>query len=128
MNKPNQLTQTDIRALLLFFAFILLYLLPGVYGHTPWKQDENYSFGIIHTMYETGNWLVTINAGQPFMEKPPLYYWTATSFIHLLSPWLPMHDAARTASLFFSVTNFSFFILLARRVLISKTLRTAEYG
>ncbi|MBD2795850.1 hypothetical protein ID856_04770 [Xenorhabdus sp. 18] len=116
MNKPNQLTQTDIRALLLFIAFILLYLLPGVYGHTPWKQDENYSFGIIHTMYETGNWLVTMNAGQPFMEKPPLYYWTATSFIHLLSPWLPMHDAARTASLFFSVINFSFFILLARRV------------
>ncbi|BET98257.1 ArnT family glycosyltransferase [Xenorhabdus taiwanensis] len=116
MNNPNKLTQTDIKALLLFIAFTLLYLLPGVYGHTPWKQDENYSFGIIHTMYETGNWLVTMNAGQPFMEKPPLYYWTATSFIHLLSHWLPMHDAARTASLFFSVINFSFFILLARRV------------
>ncbi|MDX8000103.1 hypothetical protein FE394_13020 [Xenorhabdus sp. Reich] len=116
MNNPNKLSQTDIKALLLFIVFILLYLLPGIYGHNPWKQDENYSFGIIQTMYETGNWLVTINAGQPFMEKPPLYYWTATTFIHLLSPWLPMHDAARTASLLFSIINFSFFILLARRV------------
>nr|WP_092517624.1 hypothetical protein [Xenorhabdus japonica] len=116
MNNPNKLSQTDIKALLLFITFMLLYLLPGIYGHTPWKQDENYSFGIIQTMYETGNWLVTMNAGQPFMEKPPLYYWTATSFIHLLSHWLTMHDAARTASLFFSVINFSFFILLARRV------------
>ncbi|MBI6548857.1 ArnT family glycosyltransferase [Xenorhabdus lircayensis] len=116
MNNPNKLSQTDIKALLLFIAFMLLYLLPGIYGHTPWKQDENYSFGIIQTMYETGNWLVTMNAGQPFMEKPPLYYWTATSFIYLLSHWLPMHDAARTASLFFSVINFSFFILLSRRV------------
>ncbi|PHM48623.1 dolichyl-phosphate-mannose-protein mannosyltransferase family protein [Xenorhabdus miraniensis] len=116
MNKPNKLTQTDIKALLLFLAFTLLYLLPGIYGHTPWKQDENYSFGIIQTMYETGNWLVPKNAGQPFMEKPPLYYWTATSFIHLLSSWLPMYDAARTATLFFSIINFSFFILLSRRV------------
>ncbi|WP_086108251.1 ArnT family glycosyltransferase [Xenorhabdus vietnamensis] len=116
MINKNKLSQADIKALLLFIAFMLLYLLPGIYGHTPWKQDENYSFGIIQTMYETGNWLVTMNAGQPFMEKPPLYYWTATSFIHLLSHWLPMHDAARTASLFFSVINFSFFILLARRV------------
>ncbi|OTA19863.1 dolichyl-phosphate-mannose-protein mannosyltransferase family protein [Xenorhabdus beddingii] len=117
MNNPNKLTHTDIKALLLFVTFTLLYLLPGVYGHTPWKQDENYSFGIIQTMYETGDWLVTMNAGQPFMEKPPLYYWTATSFVHLLSPWLPMHDAARTATLFFSAINFSFFILLSRRVL-----------
>ncbi|PHM39884.1 dolichyl-phosphate-mannose-protein mannosyltransferase family protein [Xenorhabdus mauleonii] len=116
MNNLNKLNQTDIKALLLFIAFMLFYLLPGIYGHTPWKQDENYSFGIIQTMYETGNWLVPINAGQPFMEKPPLYYWTATTFIHLLSPWLPMHDAARTASLLFSIINFSFFILLVRRV------------
>ncbi|WP_237386472.1 hypothetical protein [Xenorhabdus sp. Sc-CR9] len=116
MNNSNRLSQTDIKALLLFIVFMLLYLLPGIYGHNPWKQDENYSFGIIQTMYETGNWLVTINAGQPFMEKPPLYYWTATTFIHLLSPWLPMHDAARTASLLFSIINFSFFIFLARRV------------
>lgn len=106
--------------LLLFIGFLTLYLLPGIYSHSPWKQDENYSFGIIQTMYETGQWLVPSNAGEPFMEKPPLYYWVATLTSHLFSGFMPLYDAARTASLFFSVVNFSFFILLARRFFIAK--------
>lgn len=110
----------DRKVLLLFISFLIIYLLPGIYGHTPWKQDENYSFGIIQTMYETGNWLVPTNAGEPFMEKPPLYYWVATLTSKLLSGILPLYDAARSASLLFSVINFSFFILLTRRVLQSK--------
>lgn len=101
----------------LFIGFLIIYLLPGIYGHTPWKQDENYSFGIIQTMYETGNWLVPTNAGETFMEKPPLYYWVATLTSKLLSGILPLHDSARSASLLFSVINFSFFILLTRRIL-----------
>jgi len=104
------------KLLLLFIGFLIIYLLPGIYGHTPWKQDENYSFGIIQTMYDTGNWLVPINAGEPFMEKPPLYYWVATITASLFSGVMPLHDAARTATLFFSVVNFCFFVLLARRV------------
>lgn len=100
---------------ILFVGFLIIYLLPGIYGHTPWKQDENYSFGIIQTMFETGNWLVPTNAGEPFMEKPPLYYWVATITSHLLSGFMPLYDAARSASLLFMVVNFSFFILLARR-------------
>ncbi|AFH93437.1 ArnT family glycosyltransferase [Providencia stuartii] len=106
---PNQ------KSLILFIGFLAIYLLPGIYGHTPWKQDENYSFGIIQTMFETGNWLVPTNAGEPFMEKPPLYYWVATISAHLLSGFMPLYDAARSATLLFSVINFSFFILLARR-------------
>lgn len=107
------------KTLLLFVGFLIIYLLPGIYGHTPWKQDENYSFGIIQTMYETGNWLVPTNAGEPFMEKPPLYYWVATLTSKLLSGVLPLHDAARSASLLFSMLNFSFFVLLTKRVLNS---------
>ncbi|MEI9600365.1 hypothetical protein V5049_14585 [Moellerella wisconsensis] len=112
----KKLTTKEIFILVLFFIFLMIYLLPGIYGHTPWKQDENYSFGIIQTMYETSNWLVPTNAGEPFMEKPPIYYWTATIMLHLLSDIMPMHDAARTATLLFSLLNFSFFMLLARRV------------
>lgn len=106
----------------LFSLFIIIYLLPGIYGHTPWKQDENYSFGIIQTMYETGNWLVPINAGEPFMEKPPLYYWTAAITAHLLHGLLPLHDAARTATLFYSTMGLCFFILLAKRVFQSNRI------
>ncbi|VEC01370.1 4-amino-4-deoxy-L-arabinose transferase [Cedecea lapagei] len=116
------LQRKDGKILLLFIGFLIIYLLPGIYGHTPWKQDENYTFGVIQTMYETGNWLVPVNAGEPFMEKPPLYYWTATLTAHLFSGMMPLHDAARTATLLFSVINFSFFILLARRVFRSESL------
>ncbi|MEQ5128287.1 hypothetical protein ABN225_15920 [Providencia alcalifaciens] len=113
-------------ALILFAVFLLIYLLPGIYGHSPWKQDENYSFGIIQTMYETGNWLVPTNAGEPFMEKPPFYYWTATIFSHLLSGVMPLYDAARSASLFFSIINFYFFVLLARRFFKSDSFSDAR--
>ncbi|WP_336983356.1 MULTISPECIES: ArnT family glycosyltransferase [unclassified Cedecea] len=116
------LLHRDGKILLLFISFLIIYLLPGIYGHTPWKQDENYTFGVIQTMYETGNWLVPVNAGEPFMEKPPLYYWTATLMAHLFSGMMPLHDAARSATLLFSIINFSFFILLARRVFRSESL------
>lgn len=111
----GNLTSTKNKLFILFIGFLIIYLLPGIYGHTPWKQDENYSFGIIQTMFESGDWLIPTNAGEPFMEKPPLYYWVATITSHLFSGILPLYDAARSATLFFSIINFSFFLLLARR-------------
>ncbi|MGG4609793.1 ArnT family glycosyltransferase [Providencia sp. Me31A] len=114
-NKNTTIINFQRGILLLFICFLTLYLLPGIYSHSPWKQDENYSFGIIQTMYETGEWLVPTNAGEPFMEKPPLYYWVATITSHLFSGFMPLYNAARSATLFFSIINFSFFVLLARR-------------
>ncbi|EKT52920.1 ArnT family glycosyltransferase [Providencia burhodogranariea] len=111
----SKLTPTENNLFILFIGFLIIYLLPGIYGHTPWKQDENYSFGIIQTMFESGNWLIPTNAGEPFMEKPPLYYWVATIMSHLFSDVMPLYDAARCATLFFSIINFLFFLLLARR-------------
>jgi len=84
---------------------ISMYLFPGLIGHDPWKQDETYIFGIIHHMLETGDWIVPTMAGEPFMEKPPLYYWVASIFAKAFSPWLALHDGARLATgLFMSVT------------------------
>jgi 4-amino-4-deoxy-L-arabinose transferase-like glycosyltransferase len=82
----------------LLWCGVLAYLLPGILGHDPWKQDETYTFGIIHHMLLSGDLLVPVNAGQPFMEKPPLYDWLAAGLAKLLSPWLPLHDGARLAS------------------------------
>ncbi|MDB5775734.1 MAG: glycosyl transferase [Herbaspirillum sp.] len=90
------------------------YLLPGIFGHGPWKQDETYSFGIIWHMIETGNYLVPTNAGTPFMEKPPLYYWTAAAFGMALKPWFGYVDGARVASVFFMLIAFVFVASSAR--------------
>ncbi len=103
-NAPLIILQRSI--LLLFISFLAMYLLPGIYSHSPWKQDENYSFGIIQTMYETGKWLVPTNAGEPFMENPALLLVAAITS-HLFSSFMPLYDAARSASLFFG-DQFSF--------------------
>ena len=73
----------------------------GLVGHDPWKQDETYIFGIVQHLIESGDWVVPMVAGEPFMEKPPLYYWVAATFSETFSPWLPLHDGARLASGFF---------------------------
>lgn len=107
---------------LLLILSMLVYVLPGTLGHSPWKQDEAYSFGIIHHMLETGQMLVPTNAGQPFMEKPPLYYWTATFFAAALSRWLPVYDAARLASSFYAGISFLFIAMFAQASFRARSL------
>lgn len=80
-----------------FLATALLYLLPGLTGHDPWKQDETYITEIVRHMLDSGDWTVPTMAGTPFMEKPPLFYWIAALCAKLFSPVLPLHDGARLA-------------------------------
>ena len=77
---------------------VLAYCLPGLIGHQPWKPDEGYIFAGIFHMLQSGDWIVPHLAGEPFMEKPPLYHWVAAATATLSSPWLPLHDGARLAS------------------------------
>lgn len=102
------------RAWLFVAALVCAYTLPGVLGHDPWKQDETYTFGIIQHMLETGDFVVPTNAGLPFMEKPPLYAWVATSLAWLLQRVMPLHDAARLASALFAALAFGFIARAAR--------------
>ncbi|MFJ3047578.1 ArnT family glycosyltransferase [Herbaspirillum chlorophenolicum] len=98
------------------------WLLPGIFGHGPWKQDETYSFGIIHHMLVSGDYLVPTNAGEPFMEKPPLYYWTALLFAKALYPLLDYHDGARVASVLYNIVTLVFVAKIAMMVWNKRTL------
>ncbi|MGQ0652026.1 MAG: ArnT family glycosyltransferase [Betaproteobacteria bacterium] len=86
----------------------------GLFGHDPWKPDEAYSFGLVYSILENGDWVVPTLAGQPFMEKPPLYYATAAVFARLFGWLLPLHDAARLASAFYVALTLVFVARLAR--------------
>ncbi|KVA21941.1 ArnT family glycosyltransferase [Burkholderia ubonensis] len=110
----SRVARVGWRAWLLVAAVFCAYMLPGVLGHDPWKQDETYTFGIIQHMLETGDLVVPTNAGAPFMEKPPLYAWVATSLAWLLQRVLPLHDAARLASALFAALAFGFTARAAR--------------
>jgi 4-amino-4-deoxy-L-arabinose transferase-like glycosyltransferase len=94
------------------YAAVLLllvaaYVLPGLFGHDPWKPDEPYTFGAVLHMIKTGDWVVPTVGAQPFMEKPPLYYWVAWATAKAASPPLPLHDAARIASLVFVLASLA---------------------
>jgi 4-amino-4-deoxy-L-arabinose transferase-like glycosyltransferase len=102
-------------ARLMAAAIVLALLLPGLLGHDPWKPDEAYTFGMVHHILDTGDWVVPTLAGEPFMEKPPLYYITAAATARLFSPLLPLHDGARLASLLFVCVALLFTGLAARR-------------
>ncbi|OQS51133.1 ArnT family glycosyltransferase [Chromobacterium violaceum] len=83
--------------MLLLLCFIWLW--PGILGHDPWKPDEPFVLAVAQGMLDSGNWLLPMLNGAPYLENPPLYYWLAAGCIKLFSPWLlPAHDAARLAT------------------------------
>jgi 4-amino-4-deoxy-L-arabinose transferase-like glycosyltransferase len=89
----------------LLILLCAIWLCVGLVGHSPWKPFESQSASIIQNLinhpflsldsWTNGYWIAPTSAGHPFLETPPLFYWAATGFAHLLSPLLPTHDAAR---------------------------------
>jgi len=94
-------------------ALLLVWLLPGLFGSEPWKPDGAYTFGIINHIVQSGDWVVPQLAGEPFMEKPPLFFVSAALFANAFGHWLPLHDAARLASAFYIGLAFAALTLSA---------------
>jgi 4-amino-4-deoxy-L-arabinose transferase-like glycosyltransferase len=78
-----------------------VWMLTGLIGHDPWKPDEAYSFGLVYHILKSGDWLVPTLAGDVFLERPPLFYWTAAIFAKVFTSALPLHDGARLATGFY---------------------------
>ena len=79
-------------------------------------SPEAYSFGVIYSILQSGDWLVPTLAGEPYMDKPPLFYWTAALFAKLWAPLLPLHDGARLASGFYTALTLLFTGLAGRKL------------
>ncbi|MFZ5503167.1 MAG: ArnT family glycosyltransferase [Pseudomonadota bacterium] len=101
---------------LILALLCLVWLVTGLIGHDPWKPDEAYSFGLIYSILQNGHWLAPTLAGEPYMNNPPLFYWTAALFAKLLSPWLALHDGARLASGFYTALALLFIGLSGRKL------------
>lgn len=82
---------------------ILLYLLPGVIGHGPWRGDDAENFGVVFALLRGEWWLFPSLAGEPLTDYGPLHYWLSGAFALLLGWLLPLHDAARLATPFAAV-------------------------
>ena len=107
---------SDSIPLWLLILLAVAWILPGLIGHEPWKPDEAYSFGLVYHILQTGDWVVPTLAGEPFMEKPPLFYITAALFAQALSPWLPLHDGAHLAAGFYIALTLLFTGLTAQEL------------
>ena len=89
-------------------AFCLVWAALGLFGHDPWKPDEAYTFGLAYDIAQSGQWVVPMLGGEPFLEKPPLFVITAAFFAQLTRDFLPLHDGARIASLFYVALTLFF--------------------
>lgn len=115
MNRPATSVHADNRlTVFMLAALCLAWILPGLIGHQPWKPDEAYSFGLIYHILQSGDWIVPTLGGEPFMEKPPLYYISAALFGKMFSPLLAPHDAARLATGFFMALTMLFASITGR--------------
>lgn len=76
----------------------LAFVLPGLFGHDPWKSFDAIGIEIVHQMHLSGDWLVPRVAGEPWLEDPPLFHWIALALARFASLLLPFHDAVRVAS------------------------------
>lgn len=59
-----------------FFLLIIPLFVQGVFDHPLWNQDEGFVAEVGREMYLSGDVVVPRLAGEPFVEKPPLYYVT----------------------------------------------------
>ena len=111
----NRATPHLTLRLALLIILTLVFTLSGVVAYVPWKPDEPYMFGLIDSMLKTGDWVVPTLAGEPFMEKPPLFVWVAAITSKLASPWLNIEYGARLAIGIFMLITFIAIANAARR-------------
>jgi 4-amino-4-deoxy-L-arabinose transferase-like glycosyltransferase len=103
------------------WALGLLYILPGLIGRDPWKNEDASSFGIAWTMAHGGiaDWLAPNIVGLPMSGESPLTYWIGAIFIKLFGWLLSDPLAARLSTVvFFLIGSLSVWYatyLLGRR-------------
>lgn len=97
-------------------ALCLVYLLPGLIGHDPWKPGDATHFGVAYGLLKGGDWLAPALAGEPFLDQPPLYYWLAAACATVFGGVLDIHDATRLASAVVAAVGLYFLGAGARRL------------
>jgi 4-amino-4-deoxy-L-arabinose transferase-like glycosyltransferase len=81
-------------------ALCLLYILPGLLGRDPWKNEDAAGFGVMWTMAHGAfsDWLWPHIVGLPHPEEGPLAFWIGALFIKAFGWLLGDPLAARMAS------------------------------
>ncbi len=77
---------------------VAIWLLPGLIGHDPWKNDDAIGIGVAHQFASHGDWLLPRLADEHYSDDGPLFYWIGAAFARLLGGLIAQHDAVRLAA------------------------------
>ncbi|MFN0039042.1 MAG: ArnT family glycosyltransferase [Burkholderiales bacterium] len=95
----------------------VLWLIPGLVGHDPWKTEDAQNIAVVLHLLRSGDWLVPMLAGEPFLTSPNLIYLSSALTATLFSPVLPLHDGARIAAGFYMALTLLFTSMAGRELL-----------
>ena len=110
---PPTTCWTCRRALLAALAVSIVVSFTGVFDHSLWTPDEPRVAGIGHEMFLNGDYVVPTLAGEPFLEKPPLYWWVMSGLYRLFGV---SDGVARSTSALAGVLTLLLVFDLTRRV------------
>ncbi|UXY17024.1 hypothetical protein N8I74_08445 [Chitiniphilus purpureus] len=83
----------------LLVLLCVLWLLPGLVGHDPWKPAELETAAVVKRFVQDGYWVLPRFADVAYLEFAPLYYWSAAVLAWPLSRLgMDIHDAGRLAT------------------------------
>ncbi len=107
---------SGLKGRVLFALLAAAWILPGTVVRSPWKADEAYTFGLVHHIIESGDWVIPELGGEPFMQKPPIIFVTAALCGKLFGGLLGRETAYRLAVVIFQVLTLTFVGIGARAV------------
>jgi 4-amino-4-deoxy-L-arabinose transferase-like glycosyltransferase len=72
---PGLTSNSVLTDVLWLFALALLLIATGIGLRDPWPADEPRFALVARDMVATGQWLLPRVGGQPYADKPPLFFW-----------------------------------------------------
>lgn len=97
-------------------ALLFAFLIAGMFDRDPWKADEPYSVGMVLNFFRGHDLIVPTVAADPFVEKPPVMYWTGAIFARLTTGVLPLFQGAQLGVLAWLLVAVACVGRLAQRV------------
>ncbi len=86
MSLPHRGSRDVAGVLLVVLLLVVVGTVTLAVNRDPWDPDETRYLEITHEMLERGNpFLLTFN-GEPYSDKPPLYFWAMAPLVALLGP------------------------------------------
>ena len=80
-------------------CLVLILLLPGLIGRSPWRGDDAEQFGVIAQLLAGGSWLTPLFQQEAWGQSP-LYYWVNALIAWPFTVFLNIADATRIGNLF----------------------------